>query len=490
MKGNRMHRLVWLCMGVLSGSAQAHSLPNLRELEVSVWTAEDNHLPKLENQVVRVVQINPNSAEGHQLLAHVLVRNFTRDPGDLYLLKQATDIAQQAVDLAPHKDYGYVAMAEILDLMGNSDRAIKLLDDAEANGVKPTWRVYFTRARLAADQASADKVLDLYEKALSAPDSEPRIVVPYVVAMLQSERNGEALIEQLSAWKQRFPSPLFDLTMAISYAEIGQHRKAHELYAQIIKNNPRNKEAKVNNAILLYRNLKDPVKAAELLENVLQEHTAEITESITAMIRAHLAACYAATKQWDKAESEFVRAVAADHRNLSIIDFMSKAYRDARAHQRLVLTLERLNGIMPGTSVTHALLGETLSETLSKHDDALKAYANAITLEPGRSDYYNGMGLAYYRKKNYDQALRLFTTATEVDPNDATARYNHACVLSLLGRTNEALITLSEALALDPGLTKTAELDVDFKNIRGFIRFRELVSAPAAIAYPTEDLGH
>lgn len=490
MRGDRCRILACLWVTALATAAEARESPDLKSLELRVWTAEDAELPLLENEVVRAAQLDPHSAVAHQLLAHVLVRNFTRDPGDLYTLKQASDLAQQAVDLAPKKDHGYVAMAEILDLMGNSDRGLKLLDDAEQSGVEPSWRLFFTRARLAADQASAVKVLALYEKALGFPDAEPRIIVPYVVAMLQAESSGEDLVERLASWNTRFPSALFDLTMAITYAELGQHRRAHELYTAIVKKNPSNKEAKVNDAILLYRDLKEGAKAAALLEGVLAQHGKELSEPIMAMIRAHLAACYATIKQWDKAEGEFLRAVAADHRNLSILDFMSRSYKEAKAHQRLVTVLRRLNDTMPGTSVTHALLGETLSETLAQHDAALRAYADAITLEPGRSDYYNGMGLAYYRKKSYDQALKLFAAATEVDPNDATARYNHACVLSLLGRADEALATLGEALALDPGLMKNAQSDGDFANIRGHLRFRELVTAPTAAGLPATAIGH
>src|SRR5438128_239185 len=72
-----------------------------RDLEVRVWTADEQNLPSLEKEVVRLIQVDGRSAFAHHLLAHVLVRFFARDPGDLYLLKQAADLAQQAIDLAP-----------------------------------------------------------------------------------------------------------------------------------------------------------------------------------------------------------------------------------------------------------------------------------------------------------------------------------------------------------------------------------------------------
>src|SRR5688572_26649021 len=105
---------------------------SLRDLEVKVWTADEHELPALERDVVRLLQINPSSAVAHHLLSQVQVRLFSEDPVDLYLLKQAPNLAQQAVDLDPRSAMGYVALADFLDLMGNPERGIRLLDEAEA----------------------------------------------------------------------------------------------------------------------------------------------------------------------------------------------------------------------------------------------------------------------------------------------------------------------------------------------------------------------
>lgn len=470
---------------VLAWALAAEALPShLRELEVRVWNAEDADVANLEREVVRLVQQEPSSAIAHQLLAHVLVRAYTKEPSELYLLKQASDLAQQAVDLQPKLDAGYVAMAEILDLMGNADRGLSILNNAEKSGVRLTWRYWFTRARLISDQANTSRVLQLFGKALTEPEAEPRIVVPYIVANLQSESAGEELIAKLQEWNQKFPTPLFALTMAITHSELGQKHRAQELYADIIKRYPDNKEAKINSGIVLYRDLKEPNKAVSLFENVLADDHAHLSPPIEAMVRAHLGAAYLNLKLYDKAHRSFLRAMDKDPQNLSILDFLSRNYRTAKAPERLVAILKELNGLIPGTGITHALLGETLSESLSRHRDALRAYGDAITLDPSRSDYYNGMGLTYYRMQEYRQALMLFKSATEVDPNDATARYNEACVLTLLGRKDEALTSLAEALSLDPRLSKTAFADPDFNPIRGHQRFIQLVSDPSSGGTP------
>jgi tetratricopeptide (TPR) repeat protein len=478
-------------VGALVGYTSAgFAAPDTRSLEVRVWTADEHELPALEHDVVREMQLNPRSAMAHHLLAHVLVRIFAKDPGDLYILKQASDLAQQAIDLAPKDGIGYVALADILDLMGNSDRGLKLLDDAETQGIEPNWRFYFTRARLQSDDAGTDKVLGLLETALAFTDAERKIIVPYVVALIQSEASGEDLIAKLDSWNKRFPSPLFDLTTAITYADLGKYQKAHDLYAKIIKTDPTNKEAKVNDAIILYRDLKDGARATALLEEVLRDHPEDLSKSVRAMITAHLGAAYFQRKMYDLAEQNFVKAYQVEQGNLSVLDFMTKVMKEAKAHDRLVSLLRKINEGGPGTGVTYALLGETLSEHLKKHDDALAAFGDAIILDPERSDYYNGMGLAYYRQKRYERALKLFVAATEVDPNDATARYNEACVLALMNRKEDAINTLAEALTLDPRLTQTAEKDADFDGIRDSHKFRDLVSGSGPTALDDSKIAH
>lgn len=447
----------------------------LADLEARVWSGDDFDLPAVERETVRIVQIDPKSAYAHQLMSHILVRFFTRDPGDLYLLKQASDLAQQAMDLDPTADSGYVAMADIMDLMGNPERGLALLDEAAAAGAEPTWRFYFTRSRLVSDDIDIKKVLGLLETALAFKDADRRVIVPYVVALLQSEHQGADLAAALSDWQKRFPSALFQLTLAITETDLGHHQQASAIYSNILQAEPTNKEALVNQAVLLYRNLSEPVRAIKMFNDVLTMHASDLTSSTKAMALAHLGAAHLKHGDLQPAEDNFFAAVKADTENLGIIDFVTKTYRERKSHKQLVSLIRRVNENIGGTGVLHALLGETLSEELAKHDEAIRAFTDAITLDPDRSDYYNGLGLTYYRQKNYHQALKLFSAAGEVDPNDATARYNEACALALLQRSDEAVASLAEALTLDPRLAKSARSDTDFAGIKTNGRFRELV---------------
>jgi tetratricopeptide (TPR) repeat protein len=451
----------------------------LDKLEDEVWLAEDHELPFIEQRVTRQIQLHPRSAQAHYLMALVLKRSFAADPGELLYLRQASQTAQQAVDLDPQSDYGYVAMADVLDLMGNGDKGLALLSDAETSGIPPSWRFYFSRARLIADRSNTKKVLGLLETALAFNKTHPKIILPYVIAILKSESQGKKLISSLQDWNNRYPSSLLALTLAIEYEENSEHIKAHKIYTQIIKESPKDREANINDAVILYKHLgrsKTAIKQLQLVLNNTSENSPNFVKSI---IHAHIGSAYVHLKQFKNAEKSFARAIAMDNQNLNLIDFTAATYRENKATKHLASLLKNISRSQPGTGVVYAILAETLSEKLGHHDEAIEAFSNAIVLDPNRSDYYNGMGLAYYRKKDFNSALNTFSEASKIDPNDAVARYNEACIHSLLNNKSKAINKLKDALALDPRLTENVKSDADLDNIRGEAAFQEMLPSTA-----------
>jgi tetratricopeptide (TPR) repeat protein len=446
------------------------------ELEKKVWLAEDQDLPSLEREIARIIQTTPRSAMAHYLMAMVLKRSFAQDPGDLLFLKQASQTAQQAIDLDPTQSYGYIALADLLDLMGNGDKGLALLTEIETSGIaEPNWRFYFTRARLQASDSNAIKTLGMLETALSFVDTQKEIIIPYVVALLRVEYKGRRLERELQTWQKKYPSNLFKLTLAIEYGEAKKFTKANKLYTEILASDPHNREAKINNAILHYRNLKNPKLALKMFDEVVKDKTDNLPAPVMAIVQSHIGAAHVAARNFKSANTSFEEALRLDQDNLNLLDFIARTYKTQMADGELVKFIKNYNKRQAGSGVMYALLAETLSEKLGQHDEAIEAFGDAIVLDPDRSDYYNGMGLAFYRKKQYRVALEVFTEATKIDPNDAVAAYNEACVLSLLNRKPEALARLKDAVSLDPKLLETAQTDTDLNNIRQESDFNEII---------------
>lgn len=81
-----------------------------------------------------------------------------------------------------------------------------------------------------------------------------------------------------------------------------------------------------------------------------------------------------------------------------------------------------------------------------------------------------------YREKDYERSLAVLRSGLETNPGNPLILYNVACVETLLGRGEEALEPLAEALAAWPAYKEVAANDDDFAPLHDDPRFKALVS--------------
>jgi tetratricopeptide (TPR) repeat protein len=81
-----------------------------------------------------------------------------------------------------------------------------------------------------------------------------------------------------------------------------------------------------------------------------------------------------------------------------------------------------------------------------------------------------------YNAKDYAGALAVARGVLHTYPGNGLALYNIACMEALLGKTDDALAHLREALEAAPRLRDTAKTDEDFAPLRGDKRFEDLIA--------------
>ena len=475
--------LFWIFLALLAlslvWSKNGFAAPNRTDLELerAVWTASEGEIPLVEKRVVRMLQDDSRSAFAHYLMGKLYLRKFMQDPSELSVLRRASELGQQAIELDRASDYGYVVIAEILDIMGQPENATRILDNTLNPQLKPSWRGLFVRARVGADSATNDQVLKLFDQALNQPNSQVDVITPYLVALLQQEYEGELLVAKLEDWNHRHPSNILLHAKAVALAEQKDYKAAHAIYEKIYAKDPRMVESMINDGVLLYLHLARADAGRDLLERVIKSQFVSASEGALPMALSHLGLIYLKRKDFQAARERFVDAIVKSENHFEMVATVAQQYRKEGQPKALVDLVKEINQKLPGEAVFYALLGETFAEELKDQKQSLAAFSDAVALEPERSDYYNGMGLAYYRMNDYNQALFLFSTATRVDPQDATARYNEACVLALIGRRDEALVSLKQALLLDPRLVASARQDADFSSLKASHQFVELTTA-------------
>jgi len=97
-----------------------------------------------------------------------------------------------------------------------------------------------------------------------------------------------------------------------------------------------------------------------------------------------------------------------------------------------------------------------------------------FTITPGEAmrDFFEP-----YNAKDYAGALEIGRGILHRYPGNALALYNIACMEALLGKKDDALAHLGEALEKSERLGDNARTDDDFASLRGDERFEELVAS-------------
>ena len=152
--------------------------------------------------------------------------------------------------------------------------------------------------------------------------------------------------------------------------------------------------------------------------------------------------------------------------------------------------------------------GTTYGE-LGRHEEALADYNRSLELKPDDADTLCNRGTTYYKLGSYKEALADYSRSLEIRPHDPTTLYNRgttytklrrygealadynrsleirldqpstlynvACLLSLWGKTDDALAYLEKAIEKDGKYRQMARTDKDLDNIRDDIRLKKLM---------------
>ncbi|MBT8492067.1 MAG: tetratricopeptide repeat protein [Deltaproteobacteria bacterium] len=97
--------------------------------------------------------------------------------------------------------------------------------------------------------------------------------------------------------------------------------------------------------------------------------------------------------------------------------------------------------------------GELLRD--SKIDAACREFEAALAVKPDDPKALGLLGLANFRRSNFDEALPVYEKLVDLSPNDASFRLNLGLVHLKLGDASKAIVELSASRKLDPGQNRT-----------------------------------
>jgi len=91
---------------------------------------------------------------------------------------------------------------------------------------------------------------------------------------------------------------------------------------------------------------------------------------------------------------------------------------------------------------------------LNKYEQAIKDYDRAIELNPALAEVYNNRGITYAELNKYDQAIEDYDKAIELNPNYADAYNNRGITYTKLNKYEQAIEDYNRAIELKPNLAE------------------------------------
>ena len=154
-------------------------------------------------------------------------------------------------------------------------------------------------------------------------------------------------------------------------------------------------------------------------------------------------------ENYEEALDLLTRAWQEGVRTPEAVFLLGRTYRYLLKYQEALQYLEEAVRLKPGYREAQLLL----SDTLIGLDQPSRARPILLELEaagfePGHTSLL--LGLAYYKEKNYAQAVNYFRKAQQ-DPNLAQdAKFQESMALAAQNRLSEAKKTMQEAISLNP----------------------------------------
>ncbi len=102
-----------------------------------------------------------------------------------------------------------------------------------------------------------------------------------------------------------------------------------------------------------------------------------------------------------------------------------------------------------------------------RYDTAIRLYARALRIDPRSSKAYNGLGIAYFRKKDFDKALEAYLNAAKLKPDQLEIHYNLALTYLAKGQNDKATAEIQKVLRLGSHLPHIKNIIEELKK-RGY----------------------
>ena len=291
--------------------------------------------------------------------------------------------------------------------------------------------------------------------------------------VLRATGKGNEAIGELQIALSQAPDSLEGLFgLADAYESVGRNADAEATLLRAIALQP-GYWAVYNQLGTLYYRTGRYGKASEMFRRVVER----IPDSVRGW--NNLGASYQQADRFDEARAAYKRSAGVRPNdgaftNLGVLEFFTGHYTEA------VAAFEQAATLTPGKALYWSNLGDAYRWAPGMRPRAVAAYARAIALErerlsadPQDADAWSTLGLCLAKTGKTAEGLAAIEKALALEPGNLDHFYNAAVVSTLLGRTDDAIGWLRQAV--DGGMgVRQIEAEPEFQQLRKLDAFKKV----------------
>jgi len=359
--------------------------------------------------------------------------------------KEAVTAFSKAIKHNPKEPKYYNNRGQLYRAMGHDDGAVS--DYGKAIELDPqNVSYYINRADAFRAKKDYDKAISDYTKAIMLDSNNvERYISDNAELYIEKGRMNydqkkydNSVSDYMEAIKLRPHDSLFFIRGRI-LSEIGRYDGVIDNYNEAIGYNPENVEFYINRA-LAFRAKKD-------YNGAVSDYTNAIKLSRRETLFFDRGRLFSEMDKLDNAILDYNEAIKLNPRNANYYLSRAQAFRTKKNYYNAVSDYGKAIEISPHDSLFF-IRGQLLSD-MSRIDDLIANYTQAIEYNPQKADYYLGRAQAFRIKRNYAGAALDYGKVIELSPHDSLF-FIRGQLLSGMARIEDAIDNYTAAIRYNP----------------------------------------
>ena len=326
-------------------------------------------------------------------------------------LKNAVEQYKIILTKARENEQVKIALAGAYLRSGNYDESIKLYKEIVVK--QPRNASAYANIGLAyGGKGQWKEEIENYKKAISLNPKDP--VVHYNLASAYEKRNQDQ--EASREYQAVLKTNPGDIEAVNKLADIDfknkRYNEAIRGYEKILKSSSR-KAAIHANLGFAYGELKKYKLSSEHYEKAIKDGIKD------SQVRYNLAYTYSKLGRKKEAIREY-EYIAASHPNMDVLGILAEYYTDQKQYENAIKTYKKMIAINPKRATAYSGIGYVYG-LKNDIDKEIEYYKISLRYNAEDDDVYLSLGKAYEKKGMYQDALKAYIHAYELNPDSIVA---------------------------------------------------------------------